>query len=471
MSERENKSSEHSSGMHKALRDAGFDPGIPLLLSALESVEQGIALISLEKNTGAGEALCGRVQASNPAARGNGIMAGDRLELQGLDDQQWRRIGFRLSSGIRYGDAKLFRNSESGILVIRHRWRAEQRDQGITRYTFKDIIGRSQSLANALRLAGRAARTDSSVLIVGESGTGKELVAQSIHAASSRSAGPFVAVNCGAIPRDLIESELFGHEKGAFTGALASRPGKFEQASGGTIFLDEIGEMPLAMQVRLLRVLQEREIVRIGGTKPQSVDIRVLAATNRNLDQLVLEGAFREDLLYRIKVFNVRVPSLRERADDIALLAGRFLEVFAARMELAVRGFSPELLQAMTAYSWPGNVRQLQNFVEAEANLCDTDTITHIPDYLLKGACTASSETPDYAMSPEEAASGAGSLGPGKGWGAFPDSRPGLKISSFAEQAFFRALEEHGGSVAKAGKAIGVSRATAYRMARKFGVL
>jgi len=150
VSERDNKSSEHSSGMHKALRDAGFDPGVPLLLSALESVEQGIALISLEKVTGAGEALCGRVQASNPAARGNGIMAGDRLELQGLDDQQWRRIGFRLSSGIRYGDAKLFRNSESGILVIRHRWRAEQRDQGITRYTFKDIIGRSQSLGPCL---------------------------------------------------------------------------------------------------------------------------------------------------------------------------------------------------------------------------------------------------------------------------------------------------------------------------------
>ncbi|PKK90534.1 MAG: sigma-54-dependent Fis family transcriptional regulator [Candidatus Wallbacteria bacterium HGW-Wallbacteria-1] len=436
--------------------DATIDAGVPLLLSLLERVDQGVAILCVE-GTKSEEALKGVVKSSNAVARGNGILTGDVLQLQGLTNGSWSRISFTAPGGERYGDAILLGQGRVRALLIRHRWRTDSRETATTRYTFRDIIGPSQPVRDAIRLASRAARTDSSILITGESGTGKELFAQSIHAGGPRSSGPFVAVNCGAIPRDLIESELFGHEKGAFTGALVSRTGKFEQAHGGSIFLDEIGEMPLAMQVRLLRVLQEREVTRVGGLRSIPVDVRIIAATNRDLQALVASGGFREDLLYRIRVFSVRVPSLRERPGDILPLAESFLEKFAAQMELPLRGFGKKLSEAMMQYSWPGNVRELQNFVEAEANLCDSEEIHHIPDYLLFNGAGDASTAVQHSQSSIQ--------------GFHVADLAGMKVRNLTDQAFIRALEASAGSVAAAGKTIGVSRATAYRIARRIGVI
>ncbi|MET3981817.1 transcriptional regulator with GAF, ATPase, and Fis domain [Mucilaginibacter sp. UYP25] len=204
---------------------------------------------------------------------------------------------------------------------------------------------------------------DTSVLILGESGTGKELIAQAIHQLSDRKSKPLVVVNCGALPANLIESELFGHEKGAFTGALNSRIGKFEQADGGTIFLDEIGELPLDLQVKFLRVLQEKEIERIGG-KSKKVDVRVIAATNRNLEDEIAGGRFRLDLYYRLNIFPILLPPLRERRSDIVLLAEYFLKKYADKQGKTITGFSDEVIQIMLRYSWLGNVRELENMME-----------------------------------------------------------------------------------------------------------
>jgi DNA-binding NtrC family response regulator len=232
-------------------------------------------------------------------------------------------------------------------------------DQG-----FAGIIGRSPIMLEVFRLVETVCRTNSTVLISGESGTGKELVARAIHSLSLRRDRPFVAVNCGAMPEALLESELFGHMRGAFTGADKDKKGLIEAADGGTVFLDEIGEMPATMQVKLLRVLQERKYRRVGGTEEQSSNIRVIAATNRDLPKHVGEGKFREDLFYRLNVIPVKMPSLRDRADDIPLIADHFLAKYTREMNKSIDGFSPEALAALRSYPWPGNVRELENVVE-----------------------------------------------------------------------------------------------------------
>lgn len=238
-------------------------------------------------------------------------------------------------------------------------------------YTFKDILGDSPAVKDALKVAGIAARSDSTTLILGESGTGKELFAQAIHNASSRRSGPFVSVNCGALPRDLIQSELFGYDKGAFTGASSSgNPGKFELAQGGTIFLDEVGEMTLEAQVSLLRLLQESEVTRVGGRRAKRLDVRVIAATNKDLARAVDEQSFRDDLYYRLNVLAITTPALRGRFGDITLLAEFFLDKTARSMNRGVINFSKEALGALTAYNWPGNVRELQNTIERMVNMC-----------------------------------------------------------------------------------------------------
>ncbi|RMQ47773.1 Transcriptional regulator containing PAS, AAA-type ATPase [Pseudomonas cichorii] len=244
------------------------------------------------------------------------------------------------------------------------------------RYTFDSIQGNSRVIQDALRLGRIASRSDSTTLILGESGTGKELFAQAIHNASARSSGPFVAVNCGAIPRELVQSELFGHVEGAFTGsARGGSAGKFELADGGTIFLDEIGDMSFDAQVSLLRVLQEGELTRVGASKSRQVDVRIIAATHRNLSQAVAEGAFREDLYYRLNVLNLTVPPLRMRREDISLLAQHFLERCAQSLRKAVTGISSAALELLVAYSWPGNVRELENTLERATNLASTGLI------------------------------------------------------------------------------------------------
>jgi PAS domain S-box-containing protein len=241
---------------------------------------------------------------------------------------------------------------------------------------FEEIVGASPRLAAVLSRVSKVASTNSTVLITGETGTGKELIARAIHRRSGRSSGPFVAVNCAAIPSGLIASELFGHEKGAFTGAIHRRLGRFELADRGTVFLDEIGELPPEVQVVLLRVLQEREIERVGGSQPIRIDVRVIAATHRDLTAEVERGRFREDLLYRLKVFPLEVPSLRERREDIPLLVKYFVDRYARKTGKSIRRVNKRALAHLQSYPWPGNVRELQNVIERSAILCDSDEFT-----------------------------------------------------------------------------------------------
>jgi sigma-54 dependent transcriptional regulator, flagellar regulatory protein len=238
------------------------------------------------------------------------------------------------------------------------------------------IIGVSPSIRHIYNLISKVSNSDSTVLLLGESGTGKELVAKTIHYSSRRAERPFVPVNCGAIPAELLESELFGHEKGAFTGAIAPRTGRFELADGGTIFLDEIGEMPAILQVKLLRVLQERSFERIGGVKTVDVDVRVISATNQNLEEAVKSGRFREDLYYRINVIPVEMPPLRSRTEDLPLLCEFFMAKHSGRLNKRPLTISAGAMQIFKAYEWPGNVRELENMIERLLVLKDDDIIT-----------------------------------------------------------------------------------------------
>ena len=233
------------------------------------------------------------------------------------------------------------------------------------------IVGQSAELAELYAVLERVADSPTTVLITGESGTGKELVARALHDHSSRRGKPFIKVNCAAIPKELIESELFGYERGAFTGAVTSKPGRFELANGGTLFLDEIGEIPVEMQVKLLRALQESEFERVGGIKTTRVDVRLVAATNRDLKKLIAAGAFREDLFYRLNVVSLRLPALRERATDIPHLVEHFLGKFNDRLKKHVSGVEPEALELLCAYGWPGNIRELENVMERSVLFCD----------------------------------------------------------------------------------------------------
>jgi formate hydrogenlyase transcriptional activator len=241
---------------------------------------------------------------------------------------------------------------------------------------FEEIVGSSEALRKVLAQVAKVAPVDSTVLILGETGTGKELIARAIHKRSKRLSRAFIRVNCAAIPQSLIASELFGHEKGAFTGALQRRLGRFELADGGTIFLDEIGELPAETQIALLRVLQEREFERVGGSQPISVDVRVLAATNRDLKAAVAAGTFRDDLFYRLNVFPIQMPSLRERADDIPLLVEYLIERYAKKAGKKIRNIRKQTLELFQAYDWPGNIRELQNVIERAIVLCDSETFS-----------------------------------------------------------------------------------------------
>jgi transcriptional regulator with GAF, ATPase, and Fis domain len=239
-----------------------------------------------------------------------------------------------------------------------------------------EIVGTSAALQRVLSLVSKVAPTDASVLITGETGTGKELVARAVHRRSRRSSGAFVSVNCAAIPRDLIASELFGHEKGSFTGAVQRRVGRFELAEGGTIFLDEVGELPMKTQVALLRVLQEHEFERVGGTRSIQTNVRVVAATNRNLQMAIAAGTFRSDLFYRLNVFPIEIPPLRERREDIPVLVEYFIDRCARNVGKNIRGIEKNSLDLLQSYPWPGNIRELQNAIERSVIMCETENFS-----------------------------------------------------------------------------------------------
>ncbi len=279
--------------------------------------------------------------------------------------------------------AKPFDNDEL-LLIVNRALRMRRMDAELdalrteleARYGFSEIVGISHQMRDVFRIMAKVAGVDATVLVAGESGTGKELVARAIHRRSKRAAGPFVAVNSSAIPRDLVEVEFFGHEKGAFTDARESRPGRFELASGGSLFLDEVGDLALEAQAKLLRALQEHEVTRVGGRQAIPVDVRVIAATNKDLESAVRKGDFREDLYWRINVVSIKLPPLRERHEDLPLLIDHLLDRFQRELKLDVKSVSPAARQLLLQYDWPGNVRELENTLCRAIILCDSNTLT-----------------------------------------------------------------------------------------------
>ena len=264
---------------------------------------------------------------------------------------------------------------------------------------FAGIVGASETLREVLKLVQIVAPTNSTTLIQGETGTGKDLVAHAIHNLSSRCGRPFVKLNCAAIPFDLLESELFGHEKGAFTGAIAAKVGRFELADKGTLFLDEVGDIPLALQPKLLRVLQEQEFERLGSTRPRQVDVRLVAATNRNLEEMVKRNEFRSDLYYRLNVFPISLPPLRARSEDIPALVGHFVEVYAHRMGKQIDRISSETMSELISHSWPGNIRQLQNFIERSVIL-SAENVLRPPSLKAAGEAPAECQSQEVGYGP-----------------------------------------------------------------------
>jgi DNA-binding NtrC family response regulator len=320
-----------------------------------------------------------------------------------------------------------------------------------------NIIGRSPAMARVSDLVRKAARSEANILVVGESGTGKELVARAIHANSQRAAQPFVPVDCASLPENLLESELFGHEKGAFTGAIKSKPGLMELAHRGTLFLDEIAELPLALQSKLLRALQERQIRRVGGTGQIVVDVRLVSATNRNLREAILKGEFREELYYRVNVIAIELPPLRDRAGDVALLAHAFLKKYGGGR---LTGFEDEALAALEAYRWPGNVRELQNIVERACALADSSVVRRrdLPDYVVHG------EPP---RSPVAALAPPADVGLTASGLTLQDARE--RWMKTLESAYLRdLLDRHGGNISAAAKAAGIDRKTFHRLVSKY---
>ncbi|MBN2573156.1 MAG: sigma-54-dependent Fis family transcriptional regulator [Deltaproteobacteria bacterium] len=324
-------------------------------------------------------------------------------------------------------------------------------------FNFGAIVGDSPALKQVLAKVEQVAQTQATVLLRGETGTGKEMVARAIHINSAREARPFVRVNCAALAPGVLESELFGHEKGAFTGAVARRPGRFELADGGTLFLDEVGDLPLDVQVKLLRVLQEREFERVGGVDTVKVDVRLISATHRDLERLINEGKFREDLYYRLNVFPITMPPLRERPGDIALLVEHFIGKYARSTGKAMRGADPAAIASLAAYPWPGNVRELENVVERAMILATSDVLTAADlDFGRRSAPPLSLVPPPAGASGPTAIDGARSL-----------SR---RLGEQERAEIVTAVEQSAGNIAHAARALGINRSTLYYRMRKHGL-
>lgn len=324
------------------------------------------------------------------------------------------------------------------------------------------MIGRSASLQRVFTVLAKVSPTGSTVLVTGESGTGKELLVRALHNNSKRRGKPFIPVNCGAIPKDLLESELFGHEKGAFTHAIRSRAGRFEIADGGTIFLDEIGELDLTLQVKILRVIQEKEFERVGGTVTNKVDVRIVAATNRDLELEVSQGRFREDLFYRLNVIPIHLPPLREREDDILLLGEHFLSFFCDQKERSLLRLSRQARELLMAYPWPGNVRELENFMERISILCENDEV-QIEDLPEKILLVAGLQPPESKSDPVQR---------GFSWPRLEDLRGrdlGLKefMDEVEQRLLYEALETSQGVKNQAAELLGIKRTTLIEKLKK----
>jgi DNA-binding NtrC family response regulator len=319
-------------------------------------------------------------------------------------------------------------------------------------YNFDRIIGNSAPLREVLEFVRKVARTEANILVLGESGTGKELVARSIHANSGRCNRPFVPVDCTSLPENLLESELFGHEKGAFTDAHVTRPGIFEYAKGGTLLLDEIGELSITLQSKLLRVLQERQVRRVGGRRLLDVDVRIISATNQNLEEAIGKGRFREDLFYRINVISIPLPPLRERKDDIPLLANHFMRHFSKGNKIEVTAISKKAMALMERYHWPGNVRELQNVMERAVSLTDSEII--MPEDL--------PEQIRLVQEPDPFVSRAGSnfRKVKREW-----------TDSFEKRYLSNLLKRHKGNISKAALEVGVNRKTIHRLLKRHRLL
>ncbi len=313
----------------------------------------------------------------------------------------------------------------------------------------RNIIGHSPAMLSLMEMVAQAAPSDATVLLIGESGTGKELVAGIIHHNSSRNKGAFIKINCAAITESLLESELFGHEKGAFTGADRRKDGCFMLADGGTLLLDEVSEMPLTMQAKLLRVLQEQEVLRVGGEKVIPIDVRVVAATNKDLSQLVAAGEFREDLYYRLNVVQLNIPPLRQRSEDIPLLGMHFLTMFAEKNDKDIKGFTPAVMDRMINYNWPGNVRELMNAVERGVVLGRSDYLDD-SDLSLNGS-----------VLPQPA-----SFAP-----AATDAQGSVSLEEVEKNTILKTLELTGGNKSEAARQLGITRKTLHKKLKKYGVM
>ena len=305
-------------------------------------------------------------------------------------------------------------------------------------YRFENIIAKSSKMQRLIELIKVVGKSNATVLITGESGTGKELVARAIHSQSDRHNKPFIAVSCAALPESLLESELFGHEKGSFTGAYTQKKGKFEFANGGTLFLDEIGEMSANIQVHLLRILEEKEFTRVGGNEPIRVNVRVISATNKDLRKAIEEQEFREDLYYRLNVVNIELPPLRERKEDVPLLAEHFLHKFASENRKEIAGFTPDAMEFLLDYDWPGNVRELENAIERAV-------------ILAKGSLITIDDWPQRGMSP-----------------SYSTPR-GKRLKEVEKDHILNTLRETGENYSKAARILGISRMTLYNKAREYG--
>ncbi|MEB2344587.1 MAG: sigma-54 dependent transcriptional regulator [Deltaproteobacteria bacterium] len=355
---------------------------------------------------------------------------------------------------------KPFDNDEIRLTVRRalertrlQRENRELRERMDREWRFENLIGSGPAMRRVFDTIRKVAETDLTVLVRGESGTGKELVAQALHQRSPRRARAFVAVNCAAISRELVESELFGHEKGSFTGADARRAGRFEAAQGGTIFLDEIGDMPAATQAKVLRVLEERAFERVGGQEPVEVDVRVVAATHRDLEDEVRRGRFREDLYYRLKVVEVELPALRERPEDVPALAEQFLSALAARLERPKVPIAPAALARLARHPWPGNVRELRNVVEQAAVLAGGPAI----------------EEEDLRLPAGAAGGGDGTAGGEASEGRFADAKR-QAVEHFERSFLLAALRANGGNVSRTAAAIGMVRQSLQQKIRELGL-